>query len=34
MEKQPRYLHIKSYPVPKGFQPYKAMHAYINGSIM
>ena len=33
-EKQPRCSHIRSYPVPKGFQPYKGMHAYTNGSIM
>ena len=33
-EKQPRCSHIRSYPIPKGFQPYKGMHAYTNGSIM
>ena len=33
-EKQPYCLHIRSYPIPKGFQPYKGMHAYINGFIM
>ena len=33
-EKQLRYLHIRSYLNPKGVQPYKGMHAYINGFVM
>jgi len=33
-KKQPCCLHIRSYPIPKGFQPYKGMHAYTNGSVM
>ena len=33
-EKQPHCLHIRSYLVPKGFQPYTGMHAYTNGHVM
>ena len=33
-EKQPCCSHIRSYPIPKRFQPYKGMHAYNNGFVM